>query len=133
MKKLLLVALGALVVMAGCATAPTVESRKKERPGAYASLPDDQRQLVDQGQIKVGMNMEAVYLAWGKASQELRSESEAGGAVTWLYEGAWMDEYRYWGYRHLHTIYQPRTFVRAEVVFVNGIVKSWRTLPQPAY
>lgn len=123
---LLLVAL----VAAGCATS-TVESRKKERPTAYTSLPADQKSLVDQGKIQVGMTPDAVYLAWGPASEILESESAQGHTTVWVYYGEWAEEQRYWIGRHLATDYYPRNYVRAEIVFQNGAVASWRTLPKP--
>ncbi|HWH71733.1 MAG TPA: hypothetical protein VNT26_20380 [Candidatus Sulfotelmatobacter sp.] len=128
----LLVVLGLLLVVSGCAT-KSVESRRKERQSAYATLPAEMKTLVDQGQIKIGMPMDAVYIAWGPPAQVLQSETESGAATVWLYEGSWMEETRYWSHRHLLNDYQPRTYVRAQVVFVNGRVKEWHTLPQPAY
>jgi len=132
-------------VLCGCATT-TVESRKKERYTVYAELNDDFRALVDQGRIKVGMPMDAVYIAWGKPSQVVQSESSSGEMVSWLYHGTYLQEYRYWAYQpyfyggHRHGYfysapyldydYVPMNFVRAEVTFQDGIVKSWRTLPQ---
>ena len=118
------------LVLAGCATS-TVETRRSERAASYASLPPDVKALVDQGRIKVGMPMDAVYIAWGPPAQVLQSESEGGAATIWLYEGGWMEENRYWSRRRLEHDYQPRTYVRAQVVFVNGRVKEWHTLPQP--
>lgn len=44
-----------------------------------------------------------------------------------------MEETRYW-YSHQRvpqTDYQPRTYVRAELIFAGGTLQSWRTLPQP--
>ena len=121
-----------LPFLSGCATS-TLDSRKKERAGAYASLPAETKAAVDQGRIKIGMPMDAVYIAWGSPAQVLEHEGPAGAATVWLYEGGWMEEDRFWYGRHLAFAYQPRTYVRAEVVFANGIVKSWRTLPQPVY
>ena len=97
------------------------------------------------GQIKVGMSMDAVYLAWGKPSQILAGESSSGATVTWLYHGTYLQEYRYWTYHHycvgrgfyaspyLDYDYYPRSYVKAEVVFEGGKVKEWRSLPQPGY
>jgi hypothetical protein len=127
---------------AGCATS-TIESRKKERMASYNALPPDQKQLVDQGQIKVGMGADAVFIAWGPPSEVLESETEQGRWTTWVYHGQVMEESRYWTYReiardgttflerHLESDYFPRSYVRAEISFQNNMVKSWRTLPQP--
>ena len=129
--------------LTGCATS-TVEKRKQERYGPYSALPQETRGLVDQGKIKVGMSMDAVYIAWGKPSQMLNGESSRGVTTTWLYHGAYVEEYRRWSYRYSHYggrcypepfldhDYYPRSYVKAEVVFEAGVVKEWRSLPQPA-
>lgn len=131
------------LLLAGCATSSTPEKRRTQRSAAYAALTDEQRHLVDNGQIKVGMNMDAVYIAWGKPAQVLESENASGKVTTWLYEGGWMEETRYWAYRQMGTgpdlyleryllnDYQPRTYVRAELRFAEGRLKEWRTLPRP--
>jgi hypothetical protein len=135
---LILLCLGA----AGCATS-TIDSRKKERSAAYQALPPDQKQLVDQGQIQVGMSADAVFIAWGPPSEILESETEQGHWTTWVYHGQVMEESRYWTYREiardgttflerrLESDYFPRSYVRAEINLQNNQVKSWRTLPRP--
>ena len=140
--KYILPLLAMLCLACGCAT-NTVETRKQERYAAYSGLPPEARGLVDQGKIKVGMNMDAVYIAWGKPSQILRGESSAGSIVTWLYHGHYLESYRYWSYRsvhygsrcypepHLEYDYSPRSYVRAEIIFEHDVVKEWRSLPQP--
>jgi hypothetical protein len=92
------------------------------------------------------MNMDAVYIAWGKPAQVLQQEDQHGASTIWLYEGGWWEESRYWTYRqvvgrgdqvylerYLESDYQPRSYVSAEIVFIKGVVNSWRTLPQPAH
>ena len=137
-------ALAGLVVggLGGCATS-TVESRKQERAASYAALTPEWRAVVDHGQLKVGMTADAVYLAWGKPAQVLTGQSATGTTETWLYTGAYMQEYRYWNYRRgfygqryfggpaLEYDYYPRAYTRAEVVFENGVVKSWHTSGAP--
>ncbi|NJN05483.1 MAG: hypothetical protein HC814_02545, partial [Rhodobacteraceae bacterium] len=76
---------GLMLVLSGCAR-NTIENRKQERYGAYSALPPETRQLVDAGQIKVGMSMDAVYIAWGKPDQVLNSETAETLFITWLYE-----------------------------------------------
>lgn len=130
---------------AGCATS-TVDKRKHERSSAYAALSPEMRSLVDQSQIKVGMPMDAVYIAWGQPSQIATGESNSGTATTWIYTGTGWQEHRYWNYRYypggryhayptpyLDYDYVPYSYPAAEVVFENGVVKSWRhiTPPQP--
>ncbi len=141
MKWLSVVLLGCFLVT-GCATS-SIESRRKERQAAYAQFSPETRQLVDQGRIKVGMPMDAVYIAWGKPAQVLQNETPAGASTVWLYEGAWLETNPVWvsrwigpGHRgHIEPYvaydYQARSYVSAEIIFVGGVVKEWRTLPQP--
>src|SRR5687767_11302134 len=85
----LLVVLVALVT--GCATS-TVETRKQERYSAYSNLPVEERSLIDQGKIQIGMPMDAVYIAWGKPAQVLEQQTPTGAIVTWLYHGTHLQE-----------------------------------------
>lgn len=133
----------ALAVVAGCASNKGLEKRRAERATPYAALSPEFRELVDKGQIKVGMNTDAVYIAWGEPAEILQSESPGGAVTTWIYYGGWMEETRYWSYRQvghgrdlclercLINDYQPRTYARAQLVFINGALKEWRTLPRP--
>src|SRR6185295_9362627 len=128
--------LGLLVT--GCAsTSSSIDGRKQERAPSYAALSPEFKSLVDSGQIRKGMNEDAVYIAWGKPAQILQQENQQGRATIWLYEGGWLEETRYWAggrrFSHLEHDYQPREYVRAEIVFRDGKVESWRTLPQPVY
>ena len=123
------------LLLAGCATHTTIQSRKQERAASYGALPTEFQKLVDAGQIQRGMSEDAVYIAWGKPAQVLRQEDVRGAVTIWLYEGGWMEETRWWP-RYSHAPvneYQPRTYVSAELAFVQGVLESWRTLPQPAY
>lgn len=130
------------LLVAGCATS-TVESRRTEKLSSYTTFSPETKQLVDSGQIKVGMPADAIYIAWGAPSEVLQSEDEHGAVTTWLYHGSYMEEYRYWNYRevqnsegvflerYLDTDYNPRSFLHAEITFKDGVVKRWRTLPRP--
>ena len=92
--------------------------------------------MVAEGRIQAGMDTNAVYIAWGKPDEVLHSGDARGEFTTWVYRGAFLEETRYWVGRrnpHLEHDYEPRSYVRAEIVFFNGRVQSWRTLPQPAY
>jgi hypothetical protein len=134
----------AAVLMTGCATS-TIESRKAERYNAYNSLAAEQKESIDQGQIKIGMSMDAVYIAWGKPSQVLASETSSGPAVVWLYSGSYLQGFTTWNYpgmfgpyhRYyygpiLANDYTVINYVSAEVVFDGGgLVKAWRQLPRP--
>ena len=142
MTRLLLIAL--LGLLCACSTS-TIETRRTEKPAAYNALSPEEKQLVDEGQIKVGMSADAVYIAWGQPAEVLEAEDASGHVTTWRYYGSWMQESRYWAYRetrrggtdlylerYLVSDYQPRDYVRAEINFKDGKVLSWRTLPRPA-
>lgn len=133
-----------LAFSAGCAsTRNTIDTRKQERYAGYSNLSPEFRALVDAGKIKVGMPMDAVYIAWGKPSQIVGAENAQGAQTTWLYEGTQLQEYRYWSYgppygRHryyggptLESDYFPTGYTQAEVHFQDGVVKEWRTFPAP--
>ena len=69
----------------------------------------------------------------------------ASGAMTttWIYSGTTWQEQRYWSYRYsgrgphaypepyLDYEYMPRSYVAAEVVAEDGVVKSWRNITPP--
>jgi hypothetical protein len=129
----------------GCATKSTVETRKAERLAVYAELPEDQRELVDEGQIAVGMSEDAVYIAWGKPAQVLYSGDASGTRTTWLYHDTKTDSYVAYDYyyvprprggtylaRTLRHDYDVREYVSAELVFAEGRLESFRTLPRPS-
>jgi hypothetical protein len=134
-----------LLLLSGCATS-TIESRKKEKAAAYATLSPEEKDLVAKGQIAVGMSQDAVYIAWGSPADILQGQSgNSGVQTTWLYHGTTMQETRYWTFRqvpshghiflerYLDRDYDPHDYVRAEIVFVDGKVASWHTLPRPTY
>ena len=134
----------ALATLSGCASS-TIEKRRVERQPAYQALAPEQRGLVDRGQIRIGMNQDAVYIAWGKPAQKVQAEGVEGLTETWLYSGSTLEDYRYWTFREyrerdgsvrlervLENDYQIRDFISAEIVFTNSMVKSWRTLPTPS-
>jgi hypothetical protein len=128
--------------LSGCAR-NTIEKRRAERYGAYTGLPPETRQLVDQGRIKVGMPMDAVYIAWGKPGQVLESETDEGHITTWLYEDTRLVPQYYWTYRYYNNgpygyrepyyahDYYVQGYMSAQVIFEKGAVKAWQTLPSP--
>jgi hypothetical protein len=145
----LITALGLALLFTGCATTPPLDKRKQERYAAYTGLSQEMRAMVDMGQVAIGMPMDAVYIAWGPPSQTGTAQSSDGQTTTtWIYTGTAWQEYRYWSHRYhpygygryghayypmpsLEFDYIPRSYVSAEVVFENGVVKSWRTFSQP--
>ncbi|MBU6402847.1 MAG: hypothetical protein KGS61_21205 [Verrucomicrobia bacterium] len=118
------------LVLAGCASS-SVTSRIKQKQAAYDALPPDQKQLVDQGQLRVGMSEDAVYIALGKPNEILHSGDQSGETTTWLYYSSYMQGYPMWWRRNFSYTYNPQDYVKAELVFVNGRLVSWRTLPMP--
>jgi hypothetical protein len=123
-----------ILALAGCATQNTVQARIHERADAFAAFSPEVKELVQQSRVQVGMNTNAVYIAWGKPAEILESGDQSGAYTTWIYRGGFLDETRYWvGWRQPHLVhdYEPRSYVRSEIVFFNGRVQSWRTLPQP--
>lgn len=133
--------LGLCLLIVGCASTKNFETRRNERLTAYTALSPEFKSAVDQGQIKIGMPEEAVYIAWGAPAEILKSASEQGETTRWLYYGSYMQEYRYWtGSRgrgfpseRLEHDYIPRDYVSAEIIFSNGVVKSWTMKPRPTY
>ena len=134
-----------LPLAVGCARS-TIQSRIGERPGAFQNLSPEQQALVREGQVRMGMSQDAVYIAWGQPAEVFETEDASGHVEIWQYHGTWMQETRYWTYRevnrgegdiylerYLATDYNPRDYVRAEIHFREGKVASWRTQPRPAY
>ena len=131
--KQLFVGLLAVLMLAGCATTSTVQSRRQERYAAYTSLPPDQKASVDQGRVTAGMNPDAVYIAWGKPSQIISGGSSGGEGVTWLYQHNYLQQTEYLGARRVFYGYTSSSYVAGQVIFVNGVVNSWQTFPSPTY
>lgn len=123
-----------VLLLAGCATS-SIESRRRERAEGFEKLSPELKTLVNDGQIRRGMTLDAVYIAWGKPAQILQREDQQGLVTSWLYHGGWLEDTRYWTYNSRVPIndYQPRTYVSAEITFVKGVVNAWRTLPLPTY
>src|SRR5947209_16148600 len=69
--------LGLAVVGLGLTSCETLENRITEHQDIFNSLSPRDQALVRQGQIRSGMSMNAVWLAWGspsaKTSGEMRS------------------------------------------------------------
>ena len=135
MRQVFVVLLSA-VLLTGCVSTSTIQSRRQAHAAAYAAFTPEIKTLVDQGQIAVGMTTNAVDIAWGPPDEILQSGDQRGVLTTWIYRGSFLEQTGYWaGRRHPYLTfdYEPRTYVRAEIIFANGVVRSWRTLPQPIY
>jgi outer membrane protein assembly factor BamE (lipoprotein component of BamABCDE complex) len=72
---------GALM-FSGCGT---IGGRISQHPEMYQSLTPNDQALVSQGQIRSGMSMDAVWLAWGTADQKLPASIHDRPAETWVY------------------------------------------------
>lgn len=142
-------ALALVLALVGCATPDrtdprSVAKRREQRAAAYAALPQEHQALVDQGQIRAGMNEDAVFIAWGAPAQVLRSGDASGESVTWLYESTTSDNYLTWNFREvtrkdgstyldrfMDRDINVRNYVSAELTFRAGRLASYRTLPKP--
>jgi len=147
--RIVAVAFTAVLLLAGCASTPPtdpkqVAKRRTEKAAAYAALSAEHQAVVDQGQIRVGLPEDAVYIAWGRPAQVLRSGDASGETITWLYEGTTTDDYLSWNYREVirkdGTTYLDRfldrdinirTYVSAELLFRDGKLASWKMMPKP--
>jgi hypothetical protein len=75
------ITVGALILV-GCAT---TQSRISQHPEIYQHLSARDQALVSQGQIRPGMTMDAVWLAWGTPDQEIPDNMGDRPTETWLY------------------------------------------------
>ena len=72
---------GALILV-GCAT---TQSRISQHPEMYQRLSARDQALVSQGQIRAGMSMDAVWLAWGTPDEKIPDNMGGRPTETWLY------------------------------------------------
>jgi len=72
---------GALILV-GCAT---TQSRISQHPEIYQRLSARDQALVSQRQIRAGMTMDAVWLAWGTPDQKIPDNMGDRPTETWLY------------------------------------------------
>ena len=72
---------GALI-FSGCGT---TGYRISQHPEMYQSLSPRDQALVSQGQIRAGMTMDAVWLAWGTPDQKIPNSMHGRATETWVY------------------------------------------------
>jgi hypothetical protein len=72
---------GALILV-GCAT---TQDRISQHPEMFQHLSARDQALVSQGQIRTGMTMDAVWLAWGNPDQKIPDNMDNRPTETWLY------------------------------------------------
>ena len=122
------IVVGALI-FSGCATTGHRISQHQE---LYQSLSPTDQALVSQGQIRGGMTMDAVWLAWGKPDQKIPNMMGGRGTETWVYlryetPPSYGGPYPYGPY---DWTYIPPKFVHPSrgVTFANGRVVFFRYL-----
>ena len=122
---------GALILV-GCAT---TQSRISQHPEMYQHLSATDQALVSQGQIRFGMTMDAVWLAWGTADQKIPANVRRRPAETWVYlryetPPSYGGPYYYgpfdWSYIPPKFVYPIRA-----VTFSDGRVAYFGYLPPP--
>jgi hypothetical protein len=72
----------AVFLLTSCAT---VGGRISQHPDLYQSLSPSDQALVSQGQIRPGMTMDAVWLAWGTPDQKMPGDVRGRPTETWVY------------------------------------------------
>lgn len=125
------------VLATGCST---IGSRKAERADAYHALSPREQALVDKGMIDVGMDTNAVYIAWGKPYEIMLVDFPSEERTVWVYTGVAVEEVPYWEYRpspdyrrggaYDHRVtYVGRRRASGWVVFDKGRVASFESHP----
>jgi hypothetical protein len=72
----------AALILVGC---ETTQTRISQHPEMYQRLSAKDQAFVSQGQIRAGMTMDAVWLAWGAPDQKIPDNMGGRPAETWLY------------------------------------------------
>jgi hypothetical protein len=120
------------LILSGCAT---TESRISQHPEMYQGLSSRDQALVSQGQIRLGMTMDAVWLAWGTPEQRIPGNARGRPIETWVYlryqtPPSYGAPYYYgpfdWSY-----IPPKFPYPSKGVTFSNGKVVFFRHLPSP--
>ena len=117
-------------LLTSCGTPGT---RISQHPEIYQHLSSRDQALVSQGQIRPGMTMDAVWLAWGTPEQKIPGPMR--DSETWVYvryetPPSYGGPYYYgpfdWSYIPPKFVYPSRG-----VTFSNGKVVFFRYLPSP--
>lgn len=116
----------------GCVS---TQSRISNNPEMYQRLSATDQALVSQGQIRRGMSMDAVWLAWGTPEQKIPADVRGGAGETWVYL-RYATPPSYGGpyyYGPFDWSYIPPKFPYPSkgVTFSNGRVVYFRNLPTP--
>ena len=113
----------------------TTEARISQHPEMYQRLSPSDQALVSQGQIRQGMTMDAVWLAWGTPDQRIPDNMRVRPTETWVYL-RYETPPSYGGpyyYGPFDWSYIPPKFVYSSkgVTFSNGRVVFFRYLTPP--
>jgi hypothetical protein len=120
------------LLCSGCGTPGT---RISQHPEMYQRLSAQDQALVSQGQIRRGMSMDAVWLAWGNPEQKIPAPIPDASSETWVYlrydtPPSYGGPYYYgpfdWSY-----IPPKFPYPSKGVTFSNGRVVFFRHLPSP--
>jgi hypothetical protein len=77
-----------LLVCAACAllsACASTQDRANSRPAAFRRLSPGDQQLVLNGQIREGMDKDAVYIAWGAPDRVFQGSSQGKPFESWVY------------------------------------------------
>jgi hypothetical protein len=122
----------AALFLVSCGTPAT---RISQNPGIYQGLSPRDQALVSQGQIRLGMSMDAVWLAWGTPEQKIPGYGRGRPTETWVYlrydtPPSYGGPYYYgpfdWSY-----IPPKFPYPSKGVTFADGRVVFFRHLPAP--
>lgn len=84
LRYLALPAAGALLLLvSGCGTTDTLESRIKSKFDVYAGLADEEQKQIKEGVITPGFSPDMVFMALGKPDQIIAQDQR--GAEVWIY------------------------------------------------
>jgi hypothetical protein len=70
------------LILTSCST---TETRISKHPEIYQSLSPRDQAMVSQGQIRAGMSLNAVWLAWGSPDQKIVGNMRGRPTETWIY------------------------------------------------
>ena len=70
------------LILTSCST---TETRISKHPEIYQSLSPRDQALVSQGQIRAGMSVNAVWLAWGSPDRKIVGSMRGRPTETWIY------------------------------------------------
>jgi len=119
--------------LSNCATNPR-QKRITKNQDIFTQLTRDQQVLVQQGQIKEGMDKKTVYLAWGEPSRSSKGADNGTSFEKWYYyhysptySGGFYGGYGHRGYygTSLARSSDYSSELEAKVEFRKGIVYNW--------